>query len=230
MNRRLPVVAIDGPAGAGKSTIARRVAGALGFLLVDTGALYRSVALAAQRAAVPWNDAGAVASVAARLAADQALVIVADTEGTRVLLDGVDVSLAIRSPDISLGASAVSAVPAVRAALLEMQRSQARGGGVVLEGRDIGTVVIPDAEAKFFVTASPEVRARRRFDELCERGARVSFEQTLAEVIERDHADSHRAVAPLRPADDAELVDTSSMSIDGVVAHLVERVRALSPR
>jgi cytidylate kinase len=138
------------------------------------------------------------------------------------------VSLLIRTPDMSLGASQVSSIPAVRAALLAMQRGAAAEGGVVLEGRDIGTVVLPDAEAKFFVTASPEVRARRRHEEQLARGLPSSYEQTLAEVIQRDEADSSRAISPLRAAADAELVDTSTLSIEQVVERIALRVRQLT--
>lgn len=228
MKRPRPVVALDGPAGAGKSTVARLVAQALGFALVDTGALYRSVALAAQRAGVPWSDAEAVAAQALRLASG-ALRMLPDPRGAAcILLDDEDVSLLIRTPDMSLGASQVSSIPGVRAALLAMQRGAAAEGGVVLEGRDIGTVVLPDAEAKFFVTASPEVRARRRHEEQLARGLPSSYEQTLAEVIQRDEADSSRAISPLRAADDAELVDTSTLSIEQVVERIALRVRQLA--
>jgi cytidylate kinase len=228
VNRPRPAVALDGPAGAGKSTVARLTAQALGFTLVDTGALYRTVALAAQRASIPWSDGDGVAAQARRLAAG-ALQMRPDPEGAVcILLDGEDVSLQIRTPEMSLGASQVSSIPAVRAALLAMQRGAAAEGGVVLEGRDIGTVVLPDAEAKFFVTASPEVRARRRHEELLARGLPSSFEQTLADVIQRDEADSTRAVSPLRAADDAELVDTSAMTIEEVVARIVQRVRQIT--
>lgn len=232
MSRR-PVVAIDGPAGAGKSTVARRVAAALGFVLLDTGALYRSVALAAQRAGAPWSDAERVSAVARGVAEPGRLSLATDADapgGTRVVLDGEDVSALIRTPEMSRGASAVSAIPGVRAALLDMQRHHATLGGVVMEGRDIGTVVVPDAEAKFFVTASSEVRARRRYDELRARGVATTLEATLAEVVARDDADAGRDVAPLVPAADAELVDTSTMPIDGVVEHLVARVRGLTAR
>ncbi|RYE88392.1 MAG: (d)CMP kinase [Myxococcales bacterium] len=225
MVRPSPVVALDGPAGAGKSTVARQVAEALHFTLVDTGAIYRTVALAAQRAGVDWADTGAVARVAHRLA-EGALRMEAGTSGSvRVWLDGDDVSLAIRTPEMSRGASQVSAIGEVRLALLALQRRAAVAGGVVLEGRDIGTVVVPDAEAKFFVTASPEVRARRRHDELLGRGVASDYEATLAEVKARDEADSTRAVAPLRAADDAILVDTSGLSIEQVVAQIVGHVR-----
>ncbi|MCS6898481.1 MAG: (d)CMP kinase [Myxococcales bacterium] len=228
MTRPRPAVALDGPAGAGKSTVARLTARALGFTLVDTGALYRTVALAAQRAGIPWSNTEGVASQARRLA-EGALQMRPNPEGAVcVLLDGEDVSSQIRTPEMSFGASQVSSIPEVRAALLAMQRGAASEGGVVLEGRDIGTVVLPDAEAKFFVTASPEVRARRRHEELLARGFPSSFEQTLAEVLQRDEADSNRSVSPLRAAEDAELVDTSAMTIEEVVARIVQRVRQIT--
>jgi cytidylate kinase len=224
--RTRPIVAIDGPAGAGKSTVARRLADVLGFVLVDTGAMYRTVALAAQRAGIDWLDAERVGDLARRLVARTALGFDRDPErGIRVRLDRADVTDAIRAPDIGMGASTVSAHKAVRDVLLEMQRQAGRAGGVVLEGRDIGTVVFPDADVKFFLTARPEVRARRRFDELVAKGSRVSFEETLEEVRRRDEQDTTRAVAPLRQATDATLLDSSEIGIDEAVARMAERVR-----
>jgi cytidylate kinase len=226
--RARPIVAIDGPAGAGKSTVSRSVADALQFVLVDTGAMYRAVALAARRVGVDWTDAALVGPVAKSLVARGGLTLVADRErGVRVELFGEDVSDEIRSPEMGLGASAVSVHPEVRDALLDLQRQAGRDGGVVLEGRDIGTVVFPDAEAKFFLTARPEVRARRRYDELVARGQAVSFEQTLKEVVGRDTQDETRAVAPLRPAVDATVVDCSDRTVDEIVAFIVARVKAL---
>jgi cytidylate kinase len=227
VTRSRPIVAIDGPAGAGKSTVARRLAEVLGFVLVDTGAMYRAVALAAQRDGIPWSDGERVGELARSLVARTALRFDRDpARGIRVRVDGRDVTEAIRAPDIGMGASTVSAHKAVRDALLEMQRQAGGAGGVVLEGRDIGTVVFPDAEVKFFLTARPEVRARRRFDELVAKGARVSFEDTLEDVRRRDDQDTTRAVAPLRQAPDATLVDSSDMGIDEAVARMAERVRA----
>ncbi len=227
MERSLPIVAIDGPAGAGKSTVAKRLADALGFVLVDTGAMYRAVALAAQRVGVAWSDAEPIGELARALVARNALEFARDPErGVRVRLDRADVTDAIRAPDIAMGASTVSAHKAVRDALLDMQRQAGRNGGVVLEGRDIGTVVFPDADVKFFLTARPEVRARRRFDELVAKGTRVSFEDTLEEVRRRDEQDTTRAVAPLRQASDATLVDSSEIGVDEAVARMAERVRA----
>lgn len=227
-HRARPIVAIDGPAGAGKSTVSRAVADALGFVLVDTGAMFRSVALAARRAGVDWSDGAAVGRVARELVALRSLRFVPDAaRGVRVELAGEDVSDAIRSPDVGLGASSVSVHPEVRAVLLDLQRQAGREGGVVLEGRDIGTVVFPDAEAKFFLTAQPEVRARRRFDELAAKGESVTFEQTLREVVARDTADETRAVAPLRRAADAVEIDCSARSVAETVSFIVDRVKAL---
>ena len=224
--RERPIVAIDGPAGAGKSTVARRVAEALGFTLVDTGALYRSVALAASRAGIGIGDQPRLGTLATQLAAREAIRFVRDPErGLRIHLDGEDVSEAIRTPEIAMAASTVSAVPAVRDALLDLQRQAGREGGVVLEGRDIGTVVFPDAEVKFFLTAGDEVRARRRHAELLTKGQDVSFEATLEDVRRRDEQDSMRPVAPLRQADDAILVDSSALDVDAVVQSMVDSVR-----
>jgi cytidylate kinase len=228
-NRPRPIVAIDGPAGAGKSTVARRLADTLGFVLVDTGALYRTVAVAAKRAGVAWSDESRVGDLANALVARGAIVFDRDAErGVRVHLDGQDVTDAIREPDIGMGASTVSAHKAVRDALLDLQRQAGRSGGVVLEGRDIGTVVFPHAEVKFFLTARPEVRARRRFDELTAKGQRVTLEDTLADVRRRDEQDTTRAVAPLRQAEDAVLIDNSDFGIDETVARMAARVRERS--
>jgi len=229
--RSRPIVAIDGPAGAGKSTVAKRLADQLGFVLVDTGALYRAVALAAQRAGLSWSDPVPVSELARALVGRRALSFARDPgRGVRVTLDDEDVSDAIRAADIGMGASTVSAYPAVREALLDLQRQAGLGGGVVLEGRDIGTVVFPGAELKFFLTANASVRARRRFDELAAKGLQTTVEQTLADVIRRDHQDTTRAVAPLRQAEDAVLVDSSEMTVDQAVEAMIVRVRAWSPR
>lgn len=224
--RRRPIIAIDGPAGAGKSTVARRLADALGFILVDTGAMYRVVALAARGAGVSWTDEKAMGTLARALIDRKALEFERDARlGVRALLDRSDVTDAIRTAEIAMGASAVSVHPSVRDALLDFQRQAGRDGGVVLEGRDIGTVVFPDAEIKFFLTARPEVRARRRFDELVARGASTTFDQTLDDVRRRDVQDTTRPVAPLRPAPDAVLVDSSEMGIEETVAQMAEVVR-----
>jgi cytidylate kinase len=220
-------VAIDGPAGAGKSTVARTLAERLGYLLLDTGALYRTVALAAQRGAIAWEDSARIGRLAEDLVTQRRLVIErGEGVGMRIRLDGDDVSSAIRSPDVSVGASRVSVYPAVRAALLDMQRREGAHGGVVLEGRDIGTVVFPDAEAKFFLTASSEIRARRRYEELVAQGKADSYESTLADVENRDKADTERTVAPLKRADDAIVVDSSNREVTDVVEEMARVVEA----
>jgi cytidylate kinase len=189
------------------------------------------VALAAKRANLAWPDADRVTALAQAVVARRALSFARDPgRGVRVHLDEEDITDAIRAADIGMGASTVSAHPGVRAALLDLQRQAGFAGGVVLEGRDIGTVVFPDAELKFFLTATPSVRAQRRFDELVARGAETTFEQTLADVIRRDEQDTTRLVAPLRQADDATRVDSSDMTIEQAVEFIVGRVRAWSAR
>jgi cytidylate kinase len=231
MTRARPVVAIDGPAGAGKSTVTQRVAVALGFFVVDTGALYRTVALACERAGVDFDDLERVGALAEALVARHAVRIEGDARGgARVLLDGEDVSGAIRTQTLSQGASKVSAQPRVRAALLELQRAAGRSGGVVLEGRDIGTVVFPDAEVKVFLTASVDERARRRYEQLIASGSEADIEAVKREVVERDQRDSTRPIAPLRQAPDAIVVDSSELSIDQVVARIVARVREVATK
>jgi len=227
VTQRLPIVAIDGPAGAGKSTVARNLADALGFVLVDTGAMYRAVALAAERAGIVWSDGPALGALADRLVEESALSFERDpARGVRVKLRGEDISDAIRTPGIGMGASTVSAHGEVRAALLDLQRQAGRNVGVVLEGRDIGSVVFPQAEAKFFLTARAEVRAQRRYEELVAKGdAGASYEATLDDVRKRDAQDTGRALAPLKQAEGAILVDSSEMTIDGTVAKMVEHVR-----
>ncbi len=215
------VVTIDGPAGAGKSTVARRLARALEYRLLDTGAIYRAVALVSRRAGTAWTDGPALAEVARALDIDFAF----EGDVNRVEVAGEDVTAAIRTPEMSQGASQVSAHPEVRAALLELQRRLGAGGGVVVEGRDTGTVVFPDAAAKFFLTASDEERARRRVAELRASGQDVDHDTTLREIRERDQRDANRAVAPMVPAADARIFDSSVHSIDEVVEELLTEVR-----
>lgn len=221
--RRL-VVAIDGPAGSGKSTVSRLLAQRLGYDLLDTGAIYRTLALLARRAGVAWDDGAGVAALA------HALDIRFQLDGTlnRVFVGGADVTGEIRTPEISDGASRVSALPEVRAALLDLQRRLGAAGGVVAEGRDVGTVVFPAAEAKFFLTASADERARRRTVELRAAGRPVDQASVLAEIVERDHRDSTRAAAPLRKADDATEVDSSGMDPAEVVETMFRVVSARS--
>jgi len=226
--RRPFIVAIDGPAGAGKSTASRRLAARLGFAMVDTGAIYRTVALAASRAGVALDDDARLGALLPGLAIRFAPPPAGQPEaGQRVLLGDEDVSQAIRTPAMSLGASAVSARPVVRDGLLGLQRRLATAPGnrgAVLEGRDIGTVVFPDADAKFFLTASDEIRAGRRFRELQAKGDPAPFEEVLADQRKRDRDDSSRAVAPLRPAGDAVVVDTSGLTLEQVVERLAREV------
>jgi CMP/dCMP kinase len=213
VQRHPVVVTIDGPAGAGKSTVAKQLARTLGYRLLDTGAIYRSVALVAVRRGVAWSEAEALAALARDL--DIRFEFVGDVN--HVFVAGEDVSVAIRTPEISQGASQVSAHPPVRAALLDLQRRLGAGGGVVVEGRDTGTVVFPQAQAKFFLVATPDERARRRVAELAQRGTVVDHATTLAEIMERDARDSGRDVAPMKAAPDAVLIDSSAMTIDDVV-------------
>lgn len=226
--RTRPVVAIDGPAGAGKSTVTRKVAERLDYVIVDTGALYRVVALAAELSGVSFDDADGATALAESLVAEHAVVLRRSSSGSmQVVLRGKDVSLSIRAQNIGQGASKVSAHPGVRRALLELQRDAGRQGGVVLEGRDIGTVVFPDAEAKFYLTASVGIRAQRRHDELAARGTPPSLDEVLSEVSERDRRDSTRPVAPLRQAEDALLVDSSTLTIEQVVEQIVAAVQSV---
>lgn len=216
------VVAIDGPAGSGKSTVARLVARALGCVFLDTGAIYRALALRARRVGVSWDDGPALAA----LAHEMKLSFESVEGRQRVLVDCEDVSEAIRTPEISKGASAVSRHASVRDALLETQRQFGARDSVVAEGRDVGTVVFPAATVKVFLVADPEVRARRRLGDLQQAGLDVSLQRVLTDQLERDAADAQRPVAPLAQAEDAVVVDTSSMTIERVVATIVGLCRA----
>lgn len=218
------VVAIDGPAGAGKSTASRRVADRLGYTLVDTGAMYRSVAYVAIDRGLDLDDEKAMGELARTLD----LAFEGRPNGTvRVFVDGRDVSDAIREPRISTASSRVSRHPSVRDALVEQQRRLGLDGGVVLEGRDIGTVVFPEAEVKVFLTASPEERARRRVAELVAKGHDVDYAETLAQIRERDALDEGRDIAPMRPAADAMQLDSTDLGLDEVVERICAKVRAV---
>ena len=220
-------IAIDGPSGAGKSTLARSMAQKLGYLYVDTGAIYRTIGYHAFASHIDPRDE---AAVAASLPALQVELAYGEDGLQHMLLNGRDVTKEIRLPEISMYASAVSAHPSVRAYLLEMQRELARTHNVIMDGRDIGTVVLPDAEVKVFLTASPEARARRRMLELEQRGTPEPVEKVLREIRERDWNDSHRAAAPLRQAEDAVLLDTTELDFQESEAALLEIVRRRTGR
>jgi cytidylate kinase len=216
------IVAIDGPSGVGKSTVGKAVAARLGVPYLDTGAMYRAVGLAAKRAgvALPIREPGAVVDLANRLD----VRVTGNAADARIWLGGEDVSTEIRTPEISTYASAVSAIPGVRRRLAGMQRSLALEGGGVLEGRDIGTKVVPETKHKFFLTAAPEVRARRRHEELAAKGSPQTFEQVLSEMLSRDHADSTRVDSPLTDDGTYVRVDTSDLTADQVVRRLLESI------
>ena len=215
-------VAVDGPSGAGKSTLARAAAAALGFLYVDTGAIYRTVGLSVRDRGVDPGDEAAVAEMLPPLRIELRY----DGEGgQRMFLNGRDVSGQIRLPEISRYASAVSALPVVRAYLMETQRDLARKHDVIMDGRDIGTVVLPDAEVKVFLTASAQARAERRCRELEERGTPQPFEEVLRDIEDRDFRDTHREAAPLRRAEDAALLDTSALDFRQSLEALLEIIR-----
>jgi cytidylate kinase len=240
MNRG-PIVAIDGPAGAGKSTVARHLAQRFGLLNLETGAMYRAFALKALRADQDFDDAEALE----KLARETEITLEADRAGNRVLLDGEDVTERIRDSDVTQGASRVSVHPAIRAWLVDLQRSMGRGGGVVMEGRDIGTVVFPDADVKVFLDASPEARSQRRYEQnntaARDGDASISgYEHTtgprlastdqaaLAQALrERDERDRNRASSPLRPAPDAIVIDSTRLTLDQVLTQIEDLVRPL---
>ena len=208
-------IAIDGPAGAGKSTIAKRLAKELGYHYVDTGAIYRTVAYFMDLLGVSPKDTDGVE----RYIDELTIEIQYDEEGKQhMLMNGMDVTDEIRTQDISQKASLVSAQPVVREVLLDMQRDVAKAHNVIMDGRDIGTVVLPKADVKIFLTATPEVRAKRRCDELIAKGQKASYEQVLKEIIQRDYQDTHREIAPLKLARDSVKVDSSELDIDGVIA------------
>jgi cytidylate kinase len=214
------VITIDGPAGAGKSTAARRLAAALGYTYVDSGAMYRAVGLAARRRDVGPDDAAALAALV------ESVAFVAEPDGTRVLLDGEDVTAELRAADASIWASRIATHALVRERLVERQRALAAAGGVVMDGRDIGTVVFPEARYKFFLTANPEERARRRRAQDEGSGIAGDLATARAEIDARDQRDRERAVAPLRPAADAVVIDNSALTPDAIVTRILKTVRA----
>ncbi len=213
-------VAIDGPAGAGKSTVAKAAAKELGFIYVDTGALYRTVALSAQRKGILDDNEKIIemlGSIKVELGYDDGV--------QKVYLNGEDVSALIRTPEISMGASNVSAIPKVREFLLELQRDIARKNNVIMDGRDIATVVLPNADVKIFLFASPECRAQRRYKELIEKGEDVKYEDVLADVNQRDYQDSHREIAPLKPSEDSIMCDTSELNLEESIQAVINIVK-----
>lgn len=216
-------IAIDGPAGAGKSTVAKKVSAKLGFIYVDTGALYRAVGLYALRQGLSCLDGNTVPPLLPDICVKLKFV-----DGQqRVFLNGEDVSEAIRQNEVSMAASNVSAIPQVRAFLFDLQRKIAEENNIVMDGRDIGTVVLPHADAKIFLTATAEERAKRRFLELQEKGQQVDYDKLLQEIKERDHNDSTRAIAPLKQAEDAVLVDSSALSLEESVACVTETIETI---
>lgn len=230
MKRQRPIVAIDGPVGAGKSTVARALAQALGFTYLNTGAMYRAVAVAARTAGIRPQDvadpAGA-ATINAQLA--ELLATISITfDGERVILAGRDISAIIIEPEIGDLASRLSALPLVREKLRDLQRAAGAAGGVVMEGRDIGTAIFPDAEAKFFLVADAAVRAARRFAELAAKGVPTTLEEVAAQLAERDQRDAGRALAPLKPAADAIVIDSTARDVAAVVNEMKTRVVAVS--
>ncbi|MBN2644115.1 MAG: (d)CMP kinase [Desulfuromonadaceae bacterium] len=216
------IVAIDGPSGSGKSTLSRLLARELNYIHIDTGAMYRTVALAARRGGIAADDHESLG----RLCTELTIHFERHDLQERVFLNGEDVSAVIRTPEMSLLTSRVSASPAVRTAMVELQRAMGLHGGVVLEGRDIGTVVFPAAEVKFFLSASDQARGQRRYEELRAKGLDVSLEQTIAEVVERDRADQQRLLAPLRQPADAVVIDSTTMTIQQVLDLMLTEVRA----
>ncbi len=214
------IIAIDGPSGAGKSTLSKRIAGKLGYVNIDTGAMYRTVALAVKRAGIDLEDLAAVQSLLDTIRID----FKRSNSGDRVLLNGEDVSLEIRTPETSQLTPQVAALPEVREAMVARQREMGAAGGVVLEGRDIGSVVFPQAEVKLFMVASAEERGRRRYDELVAKGLEVDLQQTIDDVEKRDRADSQREHSPLVKAGDAVEIDTTGLDIEQVLEVMLDVV------
>jgi len=214
-------IAIDGPSGAGKSTVAKSLAKRLDYVYIDTGAMYRSVALRAKEKGISPEDKLALSQLASSLR----ITFVTDGEQTHVLCDGKDVTEAIRTPEISRLASTISKQKELREVLVQMQREMGKEGGVILEGRDIGTVVFPDAEVKFYLDAVGEERVKRRYHEMIEKGIKVDFKETQEELMQRDHHDMHRDHSPLKKAEDAMFIDTTHWSVKEVVAKMVRIIK-----
>lgn len=219
-------IAIDGPSGAGKSSAAKLAAAKLGYVYVDTGALYRSIGVAALRREIDTLDKARVLAMLPEL--DISLTFIDGEQ--HVMLNGEDVSKAIRLPEASMAASNVSAMPEVRAYLLDLQHKLAEENNCLMDGRDIGTVILPNAQLKIFLTASAEIRAKRRYDELIARGTPVDYDQLLQEIIQRDYNDSHRETAPLKPAEDAVLLDSSDLTLEEVVDRIVGMAQAAAAK
>lgn len=215
-------IALDGPAGAGKSSIAKRAAKILDFIYVDTGALYRTIGFAASRKNVEPKTSPEIDKLLSQITVD---LTFDDKNEQIVLLNGEDVSGLIRTPEASMMASAISAVPSVRAYLLDLQRNMAKSHNVIMDGRDIGTVVLPDAKVKIFLTASVQARAERRYKELCEKGINVQYDDVLNDVITRDYNDSHRETAPLKPADGCVIVDTTELDFEQSVEKIISVIK-----
>ena len=215
-------VAIDGPAGAGKSTISRAAAKEMGYIYIDTGALYRTVGLNAMRRGA---DVNSPESVIATITDDLKVELRFIDGEQRMFLNGEDVSDKIRTPEASSAASKVSAVPEVRKYLFDLQKDLAKNNNCIMDGRDIGTVVLPDAKVKIFLTASPEARAKRRYKELIEKGMEVNYDDVLADMIKRDYDDSHRAIAPLKQANDAVLADTSDLDLQQSIQLIIKIIK-----
>lgn len=215
-------IAIDGPAGAGKTTVARAVAQHFGFIYVDTGAMYRTIGLYVLSKEKDTTDAAQVLPLL-----DEIKITIAFSreDGQRIFLNGQDVSEAIRQPEMSMAASNVSSIPGVRDFLFSLQRQSVKENNVVMDGRDIGTVVIPDADVKLFLTASAEKRAQRRYKEMIAKGMQVDYDQLLLEIKQRDYNDSHRAVAPLKQAQDAILVDTTDLTLEESIQRVISIVK-----
>ncbi len=220
MNVQKPVIAIDGPAGAGKSTIAKLVAGKLGYIYIDTGAMYRSVAWKFLQSGQPFSP-----ELAEKLAREMVITFKPEANLNRVFVDGLEVTDAIRTPEVTAIVSKVSAVGGVREEMVNQQRRMGEAGGVVMDGRDIGTVVFPKAEVKIFLTASVKERAMRRYKEMLAKGEQVDLAELQQQIAERDRQDSEREIAPLRRADDAELLDSSDMTIAEVAEHILKIVQ-----